>query len=133
MVETAFDIMSVERGISRGRLTGRQSGRRRPRGGRWASLAAILGLSACAVAPPAQQEPLVANYDASAAPETVKEVVVQPQPVNEDSLVCRDEVRVGSHWTRRRCFRRGDLERARQNAQEWLRTGGNSGSPTVVR
>ena len=62
-----------------------------------------------------------------------KQVAIQPPSISGDDVVCREEVRVGTHIKRNRCFNRGELDQATRNAQEWLRTGGVDGSPTAIR
>jgi len=109
----------------------------------WTCLAAFLFVSACAQQPTVQQPPTAelqpaapqasAAYTAEELRASAKQVGIQPPSFSGDDVVCRKETRVGTHVRRERCFRRGELGEATRNAQEWLRSGGFQGSPTVVR
>ena len=109
----------------------------------WAYLVAFLLVSACAQQPISQQpptaelQPAVPQVLLASTLEEVrvraKQVPIQLLRVSGDDVVCRKEVRVGSHMRRERCFSRRDLDEATRNAQEWLRTSGFQGSPSVAR
>jgi len=93
-----------------------------------------LGAGGCAVEP--SQAPLVAQSSVSTAadaPTEYLEVDVKAQSPFEDEIICERESKLGSHWKRRVCRTRAVVEQQRAASQEWLRTGGFSGSPTVVR
>jgi len=108
----------------------------------WAYLAAFLLISACAQQPTLQQpaaqlQPAAPTASAAFSTDELranaKQVAIQPPSVSGDDVVCREEVRVGSHIKRTRCFNRRELDEATENAQVWLRTGGLEGSPTAIR
>lgn len=61
-----------------------------------------------------------------------KTIELKPRPPTDDEVICRREVLTGSHWPREVCMTRGRREEIREKAQEWYRTGGREGSPSVV-
>lgn len=96
-----------------------------------------LGTGGCAIDPIEQSLlPLTAQTSvppALDAPTEYLEVDVKTQSPFEDEVVCEREAKLGSHWKRRVCRTRSVVDQQRAASQEWLRTGGFSGSPTVVR
>ena len=108
-------------------------------GRRLLSLSCVaLTLGCAAQAPQALYDEAGLVYDATTlvganvAPKPVVAVAELQEPRGDD-LVCRKEVRVGSHRNRRVCFTRAQLEEITEQAQLWLRTGGYQGSATVAR
>lgn len=104
---------------------------------RFLPLAGIaLTLGCAAEPPPALYDDVGLVYDAHTlvgADIASKPVVAELQQPGSDDLVCRREVRVGSHLKRRVCFTQAQLEEITEEAQLWLRTGGFEGSPSVAR
>jgi hypothetical protein len=105
---------------------------------RYLSIAVLaLGTGGCAVDPLEQaQSPIVAQASVPPvldAPTEYLEVDVRSQSPFEDEIVCEREAKLGSHWKRRVCRTQSLAEQQRAASQEWLRTGGFSGSPTVIR
>lgn len=93
----------------------------------------VLGLSvsACAgfrsdVAPSAE-----GDTSASLAPDglaeqsagiaQLREVAAQTETGSPDDVICRREVRTGSHFSTRVCRTRAEIEAAREDSQEFLR------------
>jgi hypothetical protein len=94
-------------------------------------------LAACA-SQPLEPEPSTAQAwsimsQAEALLAGAETVEFESGPVTGDTLVCRDEARVGTHMTRQRCFTRSQLERITRDAQEWMRTDGRYGEVTTAR
>ena len=88
-----------------------------------------VGLAACAVKPAAPHlKPHPQHLTTPAfRPKDVAVVAITPEPITDDSVVCRDEVITGSHIPRRRCMTRRQIREARIRAQNWLRTRGFGG------
>jgi hypothetical protein len=99
-----------------------------------------LGAYSCA-ADPVQQSPALALQPvpptplerATSAPTEYLAVDVKATSAGDGDIVCEREAKTGSHWKRKVCRTRDVVELERAASQEWLRTGGFSGSPTVVR
>jgi hypothetical protein len=95
-------------------------------------------LTACAAtgdtqsrAPDVEQgEPVQLANPSEVAPQVIE---LSAAPSTGDELVCREEARVGTHLTRRRCFTRSQLDEATRSAQEWMRSGGRDGAATISR
>jgi len=96
------------------------------------------GRRRCAVGPPVQLPVNAlsappATSDGASAPTEYLTVDVQVRSPGDGDIVCEKEATTGSHWKRRVCRTRSAMEQQRAASQEWLRTGGFSGSPSVVR
>jgi hypothetical protein len=98
-------------------------------------LAALVGLAGCAaVEPPrAAYDEAGLIYDANDLRANAKRIEIEPSPPHSDELVCREEVAVGSHRVKNRCFTREQAARIRRESQLWLRTGGMQGGGMVAR
>ncbi len=103
----------------------------------WLAFVAVALSTACATSPPAGQGN---DADARAPTETPEAfranatpVVVEPQRRTGDTVVCREEARVGTHLKRRRCFTRRGLDAMREDAQRWVRTNGQEGALRATR
>ncbi|WP_428099335.1 hypothetical protein [Candidatus Rariloculus sp.] len=70
--------------------------------------------TAAAVAP-------LAAADQSAEVAQVREVTAQPSTGSPDEVICRREVRTGSHFSVRVCQTRAQIEAARDETQEFIR------------
>ncbi len=64
--------------------------------------------------------------------ENVEEVPIRPQPITGDTVVCETFVPTGSHIRRRRCSTVRERDRVAEEAQEWMRSGGERGSLTLA-
>ncbi len=80
---------------------------------------------------PVQPTSIAANAISIEA-ENVKEVSLRPQPITGDTVVCETFVPTGSHIRRRRCSTVRELDRIADEAQEWMRSGGERGSLTLA-
>lgn len=60
-------------------------------------------------------------------------IYVQPPPDNSNEIECRRESRTGSHLSRQRCMTRREREEIRDQAQEWMRSGGINGATMTVQ
>ncbi len=80
---------------------------------------------------PVQPTSIAANAISIEA-ENVKEVSLRPQPITGDIVVCETFVPTGSHIRRRRCSTVRELDRVADEAQEWMRSGGERGSLTLA-
>ena len=108
------------------------------------SLFFALILGACASNEPTQI-PIAANVapaqaaatgNAASSNEATSEPViiyVQPPPQQAPEVECREETRTGTHFSRRRCMTRRDREEMRDQAQEWMRSGGVNGATMTVQ
>ena len=100
-----------------------------------------LGVCGCAaqptqLAPTLAAEPATQSALASAtrpSPQEYAVVDVNTRAAGDAEIICEREAKLGSHFKREVCRTRTAVEQARSDSQEWLRTGGFSGSPTVVR
>ncbi len=87
-----------------------------------------LMMSACASVP---ADPGSATTDSSPAVAATKEPL---EPFNPGSdVTCRYQRVTGSHMMRKICNSEAEKQRAQKDAQDWMRTGGQRGSTTVVR
>ena len=94
------------------------------------SLLSSLSLLGCAAQP---SQPLHSLADTNhILLENVKEVSVRRQPTTGDRVVCEYVAPTGSHIRRKRCSTLRQRDREAAEAQEWLRTGGQSGSVTLA-
>ncbi len=80
---------------------------------------------------PTQPSHMAANAISIQA-ENVEEVPIRPQPITGDIVVCETFVPTGSHIRRRRCSTVRELDRIADEAQEWMRSGGERGSVTLA-
>ena len=80
---------------------------------------------------PTQPSHMAANAISIQA-ENVEEVPIRPQPITGDIVVCETFVPTGSHIRRRRCSTVRELDRIADEAQEWMRSGGERGSLTLA-
>ena len=79
-----------------------------------------------------EPEQFVAKRDPSRY-ENVPAVDVNAQRETSSTVVCRDELSVGSHFKRKRCSTNAQRDAIRRNAQEALRSNGREGSVLVER
>ncbi len=94
------------------------------------SLLSSLSLLGCAAQP---IQPLASLTDANHVQlENVKEVSIRRRPTTGDQVVCEYVAPTGSHIRRKRCSTLRQRDREAAEAQEWLRTGGQSGSVTLA-
>lgn len=102
------------------------------------SLQRLIGLSAlallCACVSTNQPAPVSAAAGLSAgSPATEPATVsVQTRATSRNNGECREEARTGSHFTSNRCMSKRQREEIRNQAQEWMRTGGDFGSTMTV-
>ncbi len=94
------------------------------------SLLSSLSLLGCDTLP-VQPTSIAANAISIQA-ENVEEVPIRPQPITGDTVVCETFVPTGSHIRRRRCSTVRELDRVAEEAQEWMRSGGERGSLTLA-
>jgi hypothetical protein len=93
-------------------------------------------LAACATGPSEPESPTAAAWATVAYAEAVLAGTAELDvdgPVTGDELVCRKEAPVRSHFERRRCFTRDQLDEITREAHEWLRSGGRYGSVITTR
>ncbi len=64
--------------------------------------------------------------------ENVKEVSIRRRPTTGDQVVCEYVTPTGSHIPRKGCNTVRQRDREAAEAQEWMRTGGQSGSVTLA-
>lgn len=86
------------------------------------ALVLLISLGACA-APPVP----------SAGDATIEESLVVEVTAPDDSIDCRYEKQTGSHMVVRVCTTAAERREVEAAAQQWLRTGGRSGSVERVR
>jgi hypothetical protein len=60
-------------------------------------------------------------------------IYVQPPPQSAPDVECREEARTGSHLSRQRCMSRREREEIRDQAQEWMRSGGINGATMTIQ
>ena len=71
-----------------------------------------------------------ASSDAAGEPVII---YVQPPPEGRPEVECREEARTGSHFRRRNCMSRRERDEMRDQAQEWMRSGGVNGATMTVQ
>ncbi len=93
----------------------------------------VLGLSVSACAGFRSDVEPATEADASASPAPdglaeqsteiaqLREVAVQSVTGSPDDIICRREVRTGSHFSTRVCRTRAEIEAAREDSQEFMR------------
>ena len=104
------------------------------------SLFSALVLSACASNEPTPI-PVAANVETAPPAVTGGEagtsdpviIYVQPPPEGRPEVECREENRTGSHFRRRNCMTQREREEMRDQAQEWMRSGGVNGATMTVQ
>ena len=73
----------------------------------------------------------------SDALETAPSIAATKEPLKPyapgSDVTCRYERVTGSHMMRKVCKSEAEKQRAQKDAQDWMRTGGQRGSTTVVR
>jgi hypothetical protein len=97
-------------------------------------LPCIALLPACAAQPGTSE--LAATYDPTALQQIrdgARQVTVASAPVSHGTVVCREVKRTGSHMARERCVTRQQSRQESTEAKEWMRSGGQKGSVSVVQ
>ncbi len=94
------------------------------------SLLSSLSLLGCTAQP---IQPLHSLADANHVQlENVKEVSIRQQPTTGDRVVCKYVTPTGSYLRRRECYTVRQRAQEAAETQEWLRSGGRSGSVTLA-
>jgi hypothetical protein len=104
-----------------------------------AGLWLVILLTACAAEQPAPEPALLVTAVAH-DPQTLQEIKVNvktvamlpTRPSADDDVICVREKTTGSHIATDRCYTREQQRRRNSEAQEWLRSGGLSGSVSEV-
>ena len=99
------------------------------------SLSALALLGACAtMEPEAAVNASAGLTDTAGRPTEASTSSVQAQSgsSSRNNRECREEAQTGSHFRTRRCISQREREEIRDQAQEWMRTGGNFGSTMIV-